>query len=247
MAGDAGVAPPPRVLLFEPDDSLRRVLNLWLTEEGFAVTAFAEPGEPGEAVELAKKYQPDAVIINIAGEEELSAVGQIKESYGLPCLVMTHDSGEAIRETALKHGADDFLLIPIDWDALASRLRFLLGKPEERVGAVITLRFGRSKVEIDRRRRLLRRDGKDVALSQTEWALLQELADPPGEPRFDGELVVKVFGPQFRADSYYLGLWVTRLGEKLGDDPKNPRLIRRYHGAAYVLTPQESAESSSQP
>lgn len=230
---------PPHVLILEQDAALRRLLSLTLTDEGFRVTA---PEALDEAVALVAKHQPDALLLDPGAATELSTLEEIKDRFGLPVLVLTDQSSEEVRAEAFRLGADDLLLKAQEIDEVASRIRFLLANPEERGGATKTLVFGKNRIEINQRHRRVERNGEEVIFAKPEWAILRALMERAGEPCFDGELLVKAFGHDYRLESDYLVLWIGRLRTKLGDDPNDPVVICRYHGAGYVLAAEEISE-----
>jgi two-component system KDP operon response regulator KdpE len=107
-------------------------------------------------------------------------------------------------------------------------------------------------VEIDLERRIVRRGGEVVPFSRTEWLLLQHLATNAGKVVLHGELLTKVWGPEYRDDLQYLRVWISRVRRKLGAAPGEPGPIRTFQGIGYVLdaegtlgTGEASAASSS--
>ena len=95
--------------------------------------------------------------------------------------------------------------------------------------------LGFDDVEIDLGRRLVRRDGELVHLSRTEWLLLSHLAENAGRVVLHGELLTKVWGPEYREDVGYLRVWVSRVRRKLGTPPGEAGRIRTFQGIGYLL------------
>jgi two-component system KDP operon response regulator KdpE len=180
------------------------MLDITLSPAGFRVTA---PDAIEEPVELVAKHQPDVMVMSFEDPKDLSMLAEIKQRFGLPVMVTTLLSDQQVRVYALEAGADDFLLKSADID-VAERVSFILGTPTERAGAVQVLTLGRDRIEIDHRQRLVKRNGRNLKLNRSEWALLAELTERPGEPYFDGELLVKAFGREYQDESAYFRLWV---------------------------------------
>jgi two-component system KDP operon response regulator KdpE len=75
--------------------------------------------------------------------------------------------------------------------------------------------------------------GAEVRLSRTEWELLGQLAGHAGRTMLHGELLIRVWGPEFRDEGHYLRTWVSRLRTKLGSDPAVLPLITTFPGLGY--------------
>jgi DNA-binding winged helix-turn-helix (wHTH) protein len=100
---------------------------------------------------------------------------------------------------------------------------------------------GFDDVEIDLARRLVTRGGKLVHLSRTEWLLLSHLAANAGRVVLHGELLTKVWGPEYREDLGYLRVWVSRVRRKLGTPPGQAGRIRTFQGIGYLLDIRDPA------
>jgi two-component system KDP operon response regulator KdpE len=91
------------------------------------------------------------------------------------------------------------------------------------------------ELTVDLGRRLVRRSGEQVAVTRTEWQLLQHLAANAGKVILSGELLAKVWGPEYRDDLQYLRVWVSRLRQKLETDPSHPTIIKTLPGIGYMF------------
>ena len=90
-------------------------------------------------------------------------------------------------------------------------------------------------VEINLDRRVVFRGRDAVALTRTEWLLLQYLAANAGRVMLSAELLSGVWGPEHREDVQYLRVWVSRLRRKLEANPAAPLIIRTMQGMGYLL------------
>lgn len=99
-------------------------------------------------------------------------------------------------------------------------------------------------VEIDLERRIVTVSGEEVRLSRTEWELLSELGANVGKVMMHGELLSRIWGPEFRDEVQYLRTWVSRIRAKLEPDGSSGSqdLIQTFPGIGYRLEapPQES-------
>jgi two-component system, OmpR family, KDP operon response regulator KdpE len=101
------------------------------------------------------------------------------------------------------------------------------------IGGRTVLRY--PGVEIDLERRRVTVSGEEVRLSRTEWELLSQLAGSAGRVMLHGELLSRIWGPEFRDEAHYLRTWVSRLRAKLETDPSTPELITTFPGLGYRL------------
>src|SRR3990170_4709833 len=116
---------------------------------------------------------------------------------------------------------------------LASRIRAVLRRS---TGANNTQRLVRAgNVDIDLDRRVVTRDGASVAVTRTEWLLLQHLAANVGKVLMNAELLSKVWGPEYRDDVQYLRVWTSRRRAKLEAEPAEPAIIKTRPGIGYYL------------
>jgi two-component system KDP operon response regulator KdpE len=91
-------------------------------------------------------------------------------------------------------------------------------------------------ISVDLGRRLVKdAQGETIALTRTEWQLLQHLAANAGKVLLSGELLAKVWGPEYRDDLQYLRVWVSRLRQKIERDPSNPDIIKTLPGIGYMF------------
>ena len=90
-------------------------------------------------------------------------------------------------------------------------------------------------MEIDLDRRQILVNGNDARLSRTEWELLAQLAENAGKVLLHGELLSRIWGPEFRDESHYLRTWISRLRAKLNTGVEGEAVITTYPGLGYRL------------
>jgi two-component system KDP operon response regulator KdpE len=230
----------PLLLVVDDEAGIVRLMKLELSAQGFRVIT-ATDGE--SAIAMAEEQRPDAILLDIMmpGASGLEVMRRLRERSNVPVLLVTAKDKDTDKIRGLELGADDYIVKPFNPDELGARvravLRRVLSQDVERV-----VKAG--DVEIDLTRRLVRKAGEPVALTRTEWLLLQHLAANPGKVMLNTELLTKVWGPEYRDDLQYLRVWVSRLRAKLEDTPSNPRIIRTLQGIGYLFEaePVESAD-----
>ncbi len=229
----------PLLLVVDDEAGILRLMKLELSTQGFRVIT-ATNGE--EAITVAEEQRPDAVLLDVMmpGLSGLEVMRRLRERSNVPILLVTAKDKDTDKVRGLELGADDYIVKPFNPDELGARvravLRRMLSQDVERV-------IQAGAVEIDLNRRLVKKGGESVALTRTEWLLLQHLAANAGKVMLNTELLTKVWGPEYRDDLQYLRVWVSRLRAKLEAEPSNPAIIKTLQGIGYMFeaeAPQEA-------
>ena len=234
----------PLVMAVDDEAGILRLIKLELSTQGFRVVT-ASSGE--EALRTAEEQRPDIALLDIVMPEMtgLEVMRRLRERSTIPVILLTAKGSEGDKVRGLELGADDYLAKPFSPDELSARVRAVLRRT---VGSSSTENVVHiSNIEVDLNRRLVKRDGKIVTLTRTEWMLLQHLAANAGKIMLNAELLSKVWGPEYRDDLQYLRVWVSRLRRKLEEDPSKPKLIKTFQGIGYMLAASQEAEATDAP
>jgi len=228
------VSPPRRILVVEDDLRLGRFLADLLRRQGYQ----AETATTGaQALEAAETFQPhllilDLVLPDISGLEVLE---RVHRGGKVPVLVLSGRGEEALKVRALDMGADDYLTKPFSPAELLARIRAVLRRaettPSPPVPPVLTL----GDLTVDFHARVVRRGGKEVPLTRTEFALLQVLAANAGKVLTHRDLLQRVWGPEYGEETEYLRTFIKQLRRKIEPDPSRPRYILTQPGVGYRL------------
>jgi two-component system KDP operon response regulator KdpE len=227
------MAVEPLILAVDDEAGILRLIKLELSSQGFRVVV-ANDGE--EALRLAEQQRPDIVILDVMMPEMsgLEVMRRLRERTSIPIILLTAKDHDEDKVRGLELGADDYLVKPFNPEELSARVRAVLRRGfRPSAGAETIVRV--ANVEIDLSRRLVKKDGEVVALTRTEWMLLQHLAANAGKVMLNTELLSKVWGPEYRDDLQYLRVWVSRLRSKLEPDASNPTIIKTLQGIGYLL------------
>jgi DNA-binding response OmpR family regulator len=127
----------------------------------------------------------------------------------------------------LSIGADDYLVKPFSPRELMARIHALLRRPRT------ADRAAPAGLEVDVARHRVAVDGKAIALTPIEFALLAALAREPGVVSARAELMADVWGSGY--DDHLLDVHVAKLRRKLGDDPARPRFVETVRGVGFRL------------
>lgn len=222
------------VLLVDDDESLNRLVAQYLENQGFVVTVVTDGLQ---ALQRIDKINPDLIILDIMlpGADGLTVCRKIRPTYHGPILMLTA-LGEDIDEVAgLETGADDYLAKPVRPRVLLARIRSLLrryqqtaqaGKhaPDDLTIGNVTISPGSMSVSCD---------GQPVSLTDAEFALLYLLARHAGTPLSRDTINRELRGMDHDGMDRSIDLRISRLRKKLGDNPKDPQLIKSVRGKGY--------------
>ena len=195
-----------------------------------------------EALRCFEEETPDLVVLDIAmpPPDGFEVCQRIRETSQVPILMLTAREGTLDKIRALDLGADDYLTKPFDHLELTARLRALMRRsisqpvppsgPDITVGD-LSINFATREVSIN---------GEPVALTSTEYRLLEELARNAGTVLPHQVLLERVWGPEYDSEVHYLKVFVRRLRRKLGDDADQPQYIQTEWGIGYRFATQVS-------
>ncbi|MDZ4246437.1 MAG: response regulator transcription factor [Dehalococcoidia bacterium] len=130
-------------------------------------------------------------------------------------------------------GADDYVLKPFKVEELGARIKSVLRRAGA-VGAVpVQPSFSKGNLKIDFAGRLVTMAGREIKLTPTEYSLLQELALNSGKVLTHGQLLQKVWGPEYLDEKDYLHVFVGRLRAKLEPEAAAPKYLMTVPGVGY--------------
>jgi len=225
---------PPEVLIVDDELILRTWLRRILTLDGYAVL---EADNGVAALHLWQQREPQLVILDITMPEldGLQVLERVRQTAATPIIMLTKKSGEDDKVRAFELGADDYLTKPFSHRELVSRVKAVLRRLRPpAVTEPATLLIG--ELRLDLATHQVRVGERPVKLSRTEFNLLLELARTPGQILSDRQLLVRVWGPEYRdGDPDLLRVLIYRLRQKIEANADQPRLILRQHAVGYWL------------
>ena len=223
----------PRILIVEDEEPLVMLLRYNLEAEGYAVDS-AGNGEEAE-LKLAEEV-PDLVVLDwmipiVSGIELCRRLRARAETAQLPIIMLTARGEEAERVRGFATGADDYMVKPFSVPELVARIRALLRRASpERIAS--TLRAG--DIELDRERCRVLRAEREVALSPTEFKLLEFFIERPGRVFSREQLLDAVWGRQIYIEERTVDANVRRLRKALVRHGE-PDPIRTVRGLGYAF------------
>ncbi|HEY7863710.1 MAG TPA: response regulator transcription factor [Thermoanaerobaculia bacterium] len=224
-----------RVLIADDDPGLRRVVRDAFERAGHEVEAAVDGNE---ALELFRAGAFDLIVTDLAmpGRTGLGLTEEIRKSSRVPILVLTVRQEEREKVRLLDAGADDYVSKPFGVEELLARARALLRRGGAEAAAAASARFGDVEVDIEPRR--VRKGGKEIHLTPTEFALLVEFLKKPGAVWTHRQLLAAVWGTTAGVSNDTLRVHVGGLRRKLEDDPNRPRWIKTEPWVGYRFSPE---------
>lgn len=224
---------PIHVLYVEDDDRLARMTSRYLESHGVRVT-WASEGRA--ALSEVLRERPDVVLLDVMlpGMSGLELCKEIRQRLDTPVIMVTALTEENDRVVGLEGGADDYLTKPFSSRELLARIRAQVRRATGNVGPKTeTIEVGGLRLEPKTMRVWL--DGAELALTSYEFSLLRALAERAGQVLTREKLVDLVRGSAEEAFDRSVDVHVSHLRQKLGDDPRHPRILKTIRGVGYML------------
>lgn len=222
-----------KVLVADDDPQILKALRIILTAHGYDV-ATASDGRA--AIDAAAHEVPDLIVLDLGmpGLDGVAVIEAVRGWTTTPILVVSGRSDTSGKVDALDAGANDYVVKPFATEELLARIRALTRRPAEPASAP-SVAFGDVVVDLAARRVL--RDGTDVRLTPTEWAVLEQLVRNPRRLVTQQTLLTSIWGPNHTRDSGYLRIYLGALRKKLEAEPSRPRHLITEPGIGYRFVP----------
>ena len=200
-----------RILLVEDEARLAAFVRKGLTEDGHVVDV-AGDGETALSLTQAGRYDVIVLDVLLPGKDGIEVTKAVrKEGISAPILMLTARDSRSDVVRGLDAGADDYLTKPFDFGELLARIRALGRRPSPMEGATILL----GDLELDRLRRQARRGGRMLALTPTEYGILDVLMQSTGRNVTRAELLERVWGMSFDPGTSLIDVHIANLRKKL--------------------------------
>ena len=216
------------ILLAEDDADIRGVLRLYLESEGYRVL---ETENGAQALEAARAHAPDLALVDVMMPEmngyELTRA--LRGFTDIPVLILSAKSQANDKILGLNLGADDYIAKPFNPMEVTARVKAHLRRAARTQPAALTA----GGLSLDAASLTVEKGGRAVALTPMEYKLLSVLMRAPGRIFTKGQPYEAAAGDYFEGDDNTMMVHISKLREKIEDDPRNPRRIVTVRGLGY--------------
>lgn len=225
------------ILIVDDDAEVRELLAGYLGRNGYRTHT---AGSAAAARRILATETPDLLVLDIMmpGESGLDLCRDLRAASSLPIIMLTARGDPLDRIVGLEMGADDYLAKPFEPRELLARIRSVLRRSGERAegGKGRARRYLFAGMVLDTEaRHLVRGDGVVVSLSGAEFRLLSIFVERSGRVLNRDQLMQATQGRDADVFDRSIDLQVSRLRGKLGDDARNPAIIKTVRNEGYVL------------
>ncbi len=229
----------PRILLIDDDAKLGMLLRAYFSRFDLELESALE-GDSG--LRKLAAFSPDLVILDVMlpGRDGFELCREIRKSSSVPIIMLTARGDVTDRVVGLEVGADDYVAKPFEPRELVARIQTILRRVQRASPLSGAAEHGPLRLDFDRREARL--NGETLDLTSMEFNLLQLLSAEPGRVFTRDEILAELRGIEPNIFSRSVDINISRLRQKLDDDPSSPRFIRTIRGAGYAfLKAQEEA------
>jgi two-component system response regulator MprA len=222
----------PVVLLVDDDERLLGALRRGLSLRSFEVDVARNADE---ALARLQTREPDLIVLDILmpGMDGLNLCRLVRDRFALPILMLTARDAVPDRVAGLEAGADDYLVKPFDLQELVARIRALLRRASAEATRKEQVSYG--DLSLNPRRWFAQRAGEPLALTATEFRLLDLFMRSPGQVFTREDILATLWGDEWLGmESNVVDVHVANLREKL-EASGRPRIIKTVRGVGYLL------------
>jgi len=231
----------PHILVVDDNREIRELIQRFLGDHGYRVST-APDGNRMKKVLANGAIDLIVLDLMMPGEDGLTLCRNLRAESNIPVIMLTAMGEETDRIIGLEMGADDYLAKPFNPRELLARIKAVLRRTDsaqdrQPLEAPEQLRFlGWTLLPVARE--LIDPEQTLVPLSTSEFALLMAFVTRPGRVLSRDQLLDLARGRSTRAFDRAIDTLVSRLRRKLGDEPRNPQIIKTVRGGGYLFAPK---------
>ena len=225
------------VLIIDDDQKLNNLLKTYLSQHGFRVSAVTHPDS---GLRQIRQQLPDIIILDVMLPDKngFEVCKAIREHHAIPIIMLTARGEVTDRVIGLELGADDYLPKPFEPRELVARIQSILRRGRNQQGnhsnalktRHLTLNLHRHEARLGK---------KLLALTTMEFEILALFMKSPGQVFNRDQLLDRMRGLDWEAYNRSMDVLISRLRQKMADDPKKPRFIKTVRGTGYIFIDEE--------
>lgn len=223
----------PLIAIVDDEPEIRRMLADTLTEAGFRTQTFARAAEFEAAL---MRSPPDVCLVDLGlpDRDGLALVHRLALESGAAIIIVSGRSQVQDRVTGLELGADDYIIKPFDPAEIVARVRARLRKPRAQGGRTHVAHFEGWTANFDGHV-LVAASGETIPFSHAEGQVLRLFLENPRRLISRSQMQEQLGGAAGESFDRAMDVRISRLRTKLGEDPRNPILIKTIYGAGYIF------------
>jgi len=230
---------PDHILIVDDDAEIRSLLTRYLEKNGLRATAVGDGRAMARALD-AGSFDLIVLDLMLPGDDGLTLCRNLRATSDIPVIMLTARGDETDRIVGLEMGADDYLPKPFSARELLARIKVILRRtrslpPNLKPQDEHLLRFAGWVLDTARRQ-LVSPAGVATPISGAEYKLLRVFLDHPNRVLDRDQLLDLSQGREADPLDRSIDVQVSRLRQRLGDDPRQPVLIKTLRGEGYVFT-----------
>ncbi len=224
--------PSKRVLVVDDEESILKVVDYALSQEGYEVHT-AQDGAGAEM--LCSEVDPDLVILDVMlpGKSGLDIARDLRATSSVPIIMLSARGDEVDRVLGLEFGADDYVTKPFSPRELVSRVKAILRRagPVIEQDAVIVV----GELQVDTLARQVKVGSDTMHLTSSEYRILLQLAKHPGRAFSRDDILSALWEESPVGDERAVDVHIHNMREKIERDPKHPEYLLTVRGFGYRL------------
>jgi DNA-binding response OmpR family regulator len=228
----------PTILIIDDDEKLNLLLKDFFKDFGFTTLTATHPED---GLKIIKQKSPDIIILDVMlpGMNGFEVCKTVRKFSSIPIIMLTAKGELMDRVVGLELGADDYLAKPFEPRELVARIQSVLRrihpveKNQVRKFGSMVVDFNKHTVEVD---------GKNIEMTTNEFLALCLLARNPNKVLNRDQILDEMSGIECDAFNRSVDITMSRLRQKLNDDPKNPSFIKTIWGTGYMFVAEEKKD-----
>lgn len=220
------------ILIIEDEQALLRILQSYLEREGYEVLT-ASRGDTGYDLSLTEKVDLILLDLNLPGMDGMDVAREVLKEKDIPIIMVTARVEELDKLSGLEIGADDYITKPFSPREVVARVKTVLRRVNK--AATQTEKIAIKDMEIDVRAHTVRKAGKSVELTPSEFEILRAMAVSPGRVFTRLQLLNEMQGQNYEGYERTIDAHIKNIRAKLEADAKNPTLIKTVFGIGYKI------------
>lgn len=225
-----------KILVAEDDEDIVELLTLYLSNEGYEILS-ANNGE--DALRIAKETKVDLAVLDIMMPKMNSyeLTKKLREVSNLPILILSAKNQDSDKILGLGLGADDYLTKPFNPLEIIARVKAALRRFYDlgAGAATSTDRLCVGDLVLDTSTCTLWKNDTEISLTPTEYKILALLMKSPGRIFTKVQIYESINGEYFENDDNTMMVHISKLRDKLEEDPRSPRYIKTVRGLGYKI------------